>query len=217
MSEGQVGSSSDSDEFFAGRRKHFTTCVGHDHHVFDTHAPLTGDVRSRLNRDHHAGLQQVRLPGSYAWGFVDLKSHSVASGMREVLPQTSLFQYNSCRPVHFADWNSGRHRVDGGQLGFPHGFIKTASLPTCPAHIQRSGHVRAVTSEYNTEVTDYEPVSRKRLPGCPAVRQSASLPPGNDGFERHAIRASEPGGMLHLGSHLEFPHPGPGMRQDHVG
>src|SRR5438552_16316970 len=140
------------------------------HHVFDPHSKLSRDVYARFDGDDHPRVQDFFLSGRYAWWFMNFQAHSVTSRMRKITVQITLFQQFPGRLIYFASGYARLHSLDCGLLRLPDSFVYPAGFACRTTHMHCAGHVRTITSEYNTEVTDHESAAWNGGLRSPTVR-----------------------------------------------
>src|ERR1700722_11490224 len=168
-------------EIFAGWCQHLAASFAYGYHVLDPYSPLAGKIHTRLNRDHHAGPQNILLAGCYSGHFVDFKSHPMPGRVSKILCQPRFAQYLASRLVYFRYAYPRPNRRNGGQLCFFHRFVSKARLFRSAAHPNGARLVRTITSEYNTEITHYESAGGDQFSRSSAVRQRRSTSRSDDG------------------------------------
>src|SRR5512146_3186006 len=79
--------------FFGGPGYYIAALISHQYHVFDPNATSPRHIHPRLNRNHHARLQQIGYASGDTGSLMNLQPNTVPGRMREVLGQTRAFQY----------------------------------------------------------------------------------------------------------------------------
>src|SRR5271157_4449889 len=192
------------DQFLGDRGKHLRPTTRDHHHIFYANAALAGHIDSRLNRDNHARLKPFILQFGKARRLVNLQSYSMSCGMGKVVLQLGLSKHLAGSLVHFGCRFARSYRGNACQLRFQHGFVPPALFSADTAHMHRARHVRTVATQYNTRIHHHESTPRYRLAGGASVRQGCPLARRYDSFERHAIGASLPCGILQFSSHFRL-------------
>src|SRR5690348_15413616 len=184
--------------------KDIATAVRDHDHVFDANATASGDVDTGLDGYHHAGLKLILLGPAQPRRLMDFQADAVAGGMGEVPRQPGAPKGAASRLIHVAAAYASAYSLDRRLLRLPHRLVHFAvGWGTLP-HVHSASHVRTVTVEYNTEVEHDESAPWYARSRSVAVRQSGARAGGDDGVERHAVRASEAGRIFKLGRNVAF-------------
>src|SRR5277367_5650988 len=128
----------------------------YSHHIFDPDPELAGQVNSRLDCDHHAGLQPGLLPGADAWRLVNLHADPVPGGVGKLLGQSRLAQHAAGRLIDVPADYPGAYGGDCGLLRLEHRFVRRALFVPRFAEVDGTGHIRAITLVDYTEVEGEE-------------------------------------------------------------
>src|SRR5450755_1336195 len=81
----EMTAASNRHKFLAGGGQNLAPAFCYYNHVFNSHAPLAGNVNSGFDGDYHPRLQDLGLPGADAWRLVDFQAYAVSGRMREIL------------------------------------------------------------------------------------------------------------------------------------
>src|SRR5258708_37766260 len=158
-------------QVLGGRRQDLMSRFSDKDHIFNSDSTLFRNVDPWLNGDDHTRRKLLSLALGQPRLLMHLNSHSMASGMGKKSIEPCFFQDFTPGVVHFPSFRTRPYRVDRSQLGLPHRLIHAAMHSrNCP-RIHSTGHIRTITSEYNTVIHDYKSLGRNGLRGFAAVWQ----------------------------------------------
>ncbi len=131
--------------------------------------------------------------------------------MGEVTGQFPLPEHATRGAIDFGGSHARTNRRDRGLLRLQHRLVQPSSFSRWPSDVHSSRAIRAITREYNTKITDHEPLARYACLRGPAVHDRRALSGSQYRRKRHAFGPSTTGLVFHGGSDFDFPNAGPNL------
>src|SRR5258708_4232194 len=126
--------------------------------------------------------------------------------MREVPGQLPFAKHNPRRTIYFGGSRAWANRGDGSLLRFQNGFVQPPSFSRGPSDMHSSRAIRAITGEYNTKITDYEPAPGNARAGGPAMHDCGPRSGSKYRRKGHAFGPGTTGLVFHSGGDFDLGH-----------